>query len=176
MENKEDIILTGECEYTREIIKKFNKMHMYSQPKNICVSIVAMLLIIYAILAQNIDIAFRCVAGGISIIWFVEMLTLPYLWTRKIFKTSKLVVETKLRYNFLEEKINLESLKNNEKIGESIISYSDLYKVVDKKEYIYLYISSNQAYVIPKNTFNGNYNKVVSIFKEKLGNKYICKK
>lgn len=175
MEENNKIIAKCESKYDYETLLQFNKVHSRSQGRNIVVSVIAILLLLFAIFFDS-DIYLRIVAGTISIIWFVEMFSLPYLWTKKIYKTSKYTSNTKLNFTFYEDKIELVTIKNDEKMGEAKISYDDIYKVLETKNYMYIYISSNQAYVCSKEKFEGEYNKIVQILKNKLNKKYKTKK
>lgn len=173
---EEKIVCKCESLYDYEAIKIFNKYHTYSNPKNILVSVIAIILIIYSILAMNTDSYLRIISGVIGVIWIVEMILLPKLWAKRAYNTSKLTADSKLLVNFYEEKMKLVSLKNDEKVGESIITYDDIYKVLETKEYVYLYISSNQAYLCKKENFDGDYSVIASKLKEKLQKKYKVKK
>ena len=48
------------------------------------------------------------------------------------------------------------------------LNYKELYKIVDLKKYIYLYISSNQAFICSKDKMDGNYNELSEILKSTL--------
>ena len=124
----------------------------------------------------NTDSYLRIICGIIGIIWVVEISILPTLWSKKAYKTSKIVADAKLMVNFYNEKMQLLSLKNDEKVGESIITYDDIYKVLETNNYIYLYISSNQAYLCKKENFEGDYSIIVQKLKDKLQKKYKIKK
>ncbi len=176
MEDNKDIIAKSESVYDSETIKEFNKVHLRLQTSHIIVSIIAVLLMIYAIFAKDSDIYFRILTGVISILWFAEMLLLPYFWSRKYQKTAKALLDIKVEFNFYNNLIDIVSYKDDNKKGESEIEYTELYKVVDTKDNIYLYVSSNQAYICSKEKFSGDYNKISNIFKEKLNKKYIVKK
>lgn len=175
MEENNEIIAKCETQYDYDTLLQFNKVHSRSQGRNIVVSIIAILLLLFAIFFDS-DIYLRIIAGTISIIWFVEMFTLPYLWAKKIYKTSKYTSDTKLNFTFYEDKMELVTIKKDEKMGEAKISYEDIYKVLETKNYIYLYISANQAYVCSKEKFEGDYNKITQILSNKLGKKYKIKK
>ncbi len=176
MEDNKDIIAKSECVYDSDTIKEFNKVHMRSQISHIIVSIIAILLMIFAIFAKDSDISFRILTGVFSIVWFAEMLLLPYFWSRKYQKTAKALLDVRVEFKFYNNQIDITSYKGDNKKGESQIEYTELYKVLDIRDNIYLYVSSNQAYICSKEKFSGDYNKLSSIFREKLNKKYIVKK
>lgn len=175
MEN-EELICKCESKYDYDAIKRFNKCHMYNNPRNIIVTIIAIILVIYSIVGVGADNYLRIICGIIGVIWIVELALLPTLWSKRAYKTSKVVANAKLVVNFYNEKMQLFSLKNDEKVGESIITYDDVYKVLETKDYIYIYISSNQAYLCKKEKFEGDYNLISEKLKEKLQKKYKVKK
>lgn len=172
----EKLICKCESKYDYEAIKQFNKCHMYNNPRNIIVTVIAVILVIYAILGTGTDSYLRIICGIIGVIWLVEISILPTLWSKRAYKTSKIAANAKLVVKFYDEKMQLLSLKNDEKVGESIITYDDIYKVLETKNYIYIYISSNQAYLCKKENFEGDYNLITSKLKEKLQKKYKVKK
>lgn len=172
----EKLICKCESKYDYDAIKQFNRSHMYNNPRNIIVTIIAAILVLYSIFGINTDSYLRIICGIIGIIWVVEISILPTLWSKKAYKTSKIMADAKLMVNFYNEKMQLLSLKNDEKVGESIITYDDIYKVLETNNYIYLYISSNQAYLCKKENFEGDYSIIVQKLKDKLQKKYKIKK
>lgn len=174
---EEDKIITLTCKYDYDAIKKFNKMHMYTSTRNKIITLIAIALLIYGIVSNSSDIEFRIWCVIISIIWFIEMIFLPTYSAKKAFKSSKLYSTTEIIYDFYKDNIILKTIRDGESSGESKIKYTDFYKVIDTKEYLYMYVTSNQGYICSKKDIRAEeYSKLSQIFKDKLDKKYKVKK
>ncbi len=174
---EEEKIITLTCKYDYEAMKKFNKMHMYTNTRNKIVTLVAIALFIFSIFSQSQDIEFRVWSGLIAIIWFLEMIFLPIYSAKKAYKTSKLYSSTEIIYDFFKDHIILKTIRDGEESGESRIKYTDLYKVIDTKEYVYMYVTSNQGYICSKKNINlEEYSKLSEVFKDNLAKKYRIKR
>ncbi|MBQ8379598.1 MAG: YcxB family protein [Clostridia bacterium] len=172
----EEKILQSKTSYNFETVKKFNKFHMYSQVSTKIVSILSIFLILFAILANDADASFRMITAIIAIVWFVEILILPNLHTKKALKSSKIHSNSTIEFEFYNEKVVLNTVMDGENIGNTIVKYEDFYKVCDTKDAIYMYVANNQAFICSKENMEGDYNKVSEILKEKLDKKYKIKK
>ena len=168
----EDVIVRCKSKYDFETLKRFNRFHMYSKPIYKVVTVLAIFLILYAIFVPDDDILMRVIIGIIGVIWILEVIFLPISFSKKAMKTSKLNNEVHTVAEFFKDRIEIETIRNNKSIGSSTIEYGDVYKICDTKHALYVYISSNQAFVCNKANLEGDYDKLVSILKEKLGKKY----
>lgn len=172
----ENLILKCKTKYDLDVITNFNRFHMYSKLSTKIVTVISVLLFILAIFAPDFDITFRTLIGAIAIIWILEVVFLPKVYAKKAYTSSKITSNSLIEAEFYEEKIILKTIKDNEIVGNSTLKYDDLFKIVDDKKYMYLYISQNQAFICNKNNFEGDYNKLLEVLKEKLGKKYKVKK
>lgn len=172
----EEKILQSKTSYDFETVKKFNKFHMYNQVSAKIVSLLSVFLILFSILAKEAELSFRGMTLVIAIIWFIEILTLPHLHTKKALKSSKIHSNSTIEFEFYNEKVVLNTVMDGENIGNTIVKYEDFYKVFDTKDAIYLYVANNQAFICSKANMEGNYDKLSEILKEKLNKKYKVKK
>lgn len=172
----EEKILQSKTSYDFETVKKFNKFHMYNQVSAKIVSLLSVFLILFSILAKDAELSFRGMTLVIAIIWFIEILILPYFHTRKALKSSKIHSNSTIEFEFYNEKVVLNTVMDGENIGNTIVKYEDFYKVFDTKDAIYLYVANNQAFICSKVNMEGNYDKLSEILKEKLNKKYKVKK
>lgn len=168
-------ILTTVSKYDEKTIKRFSRDNLYSKKSMWFVTVLAILLLIYAIVGGHIDNGlFRLMCGVIGVTWLIEFATLPILTTKKTLKTSRLS-EMSLKTKFYEDEIVVETLKEAELKSETRLKYAEVYKIRDTKTDIYIYISGNQAFLCDKSQMNGDYAKVKEILTNKLGKNYICK-
>ena len=84
-ENKE-FIAKSKTKYDYEAIKKFNQVHSYSRPMTWIVSIIALLILIYAVVDNTFESYYRILIGAISTIWFITL------------KSGEIVGETVIKY------------------------------------------------------------------------------
>lgn len=172
----EEKILQAKTSYNFETVKKFNKFHMYNQVSTKIVTVLAIFLVIFSILANGAELSFRGMTLVIAMIWFTEIFTLPHLHTKKALKSSKIHSNSIIEFEFYNEKVVLNTVMDGENIGNTIVKYEDFYKVFDTKDAMYLYIANNQAFICSKENMEGDYNKVSEILKQKLDKKYKIKK
>ena len=166
----EDAIVTCKSKYDYETLKRFNRFHMYSKPMYKIVTVLAIFLILYAIIVPD-ELIIRLVIGLIGVVWLLEVIFLPVIYSKKALKTSALQAGAHIIVEFFDKKVKIETLKGEETIGNTTLNYSDIYKIYDTKHAIYIYVSSNQAFVCNKANIEGNYDNLVSMLKEKLGKK-----
>ena len=133
---------------------------------------VPLLLIIFGIVSINSSIELRAITILVGIIWFIELLVLPKINAKKVLKSSKISSEADVEFEFYEEKVVTKTIKDGKEMAKGELNYKELYKIVDLKKYIYLYISSNQAFICSKDKMDGNYNELSEILKSTLGKKY----
>lgn len=167
----EDAIVTCKSKYDYETLKRFNRFHMYSKPMYKIVTVLAIFLILYAIIVPD-ELIIRLVIGLIGVVWLLEVIFLPVIYSKKALKTSALQAGAHIIVEFFDKKVKIETLKGEENIGNTTLDYNDIYKIYDTKHAIYIYVSSNQAFVCNKANIEGNYDNLVNMLKEKLGKKY----
>lgn len=167
----EDVIVRCKSKYDFETLKRFNRFHMYSNPTYKIVTVLAIFLILYAIFIPDEPIM-RIIIGLIGVIWILEVIFLPITFSKKAIKTSKLNNEVHVVVEFFKDKIEIETVKEDKSIGNTTLEYEDVHKICDTKHAIYIYVSSNQAFVCNKANIEGDYEKLVSLLREKLGKKY----
>ena len=79
-------------------------------------------------------------------------------------------------YEFTDTQVNLH-LINKDKESSGNLTYKSMYKVIETTDFIFLFLSSNQAYIVSKSTFEKKEELETVINKIKSENvKYIVKK
>lgn len=166
-ENKE-FIAKSKTKYDYEAIKKFNQVHSYSRPMTWIVSVIALLILIYAVVDNAFESYYRILIGAISTIWFIEMLTLPIISAKRAYKTSRLSQDAEVEVAFYDDEIKMTTLKSGEIVGETVIKYAEVYKIKETKDYMYIYISGNQSILCGKQNVEGDLEKVKDILVQKV--------
>ncbi len=109
----------------------------------------------------------------------VIMLVLAVIVTLSIKKIKTLYTQIKDAeklgivnyYKLFEDYLTVESKQNGKKIGKGKAMYADLYKVVKKGNYIYLYNKSKNCYPIRINELNENETAILNQIISKIGKK-----
>lgn len=167
LENKTYIAKTR-TKYDYEAIKKFNQVHSYSRPSTWIVSVIAILILIFAIVDNTFEPYYRILIGAISIIWFTEVLTLPIISAKRAYKTSRLSQDAEVEVEYYEDSLKMITLKSGEKVGETVIKYAEIYKIKETKDFMYIYISGNQSVLAGKTNVEGDLEKVKDKLQEKV--------
>ena len=139
----EKLILKANSKYDLKVLTDFNRYNLYSSLQSKIVTILSILLIIFGIVSINSSIELRAITILVGIIWFIELLVLPKINAKKVLKSSKISSEADVEFEFYEEKVVTKTIKDGKEMAKGELNYKELYKIVDLKKYIYLYISSN---------------------------------
>ena len=97
---------------------------------------------------------------------------LPKIRAKSTIKTSNITKGAVVEVEFKKDNIFMITKKKEDIIGTSIIEYSDLYKVCSANDYLYVYISKDQAILCSKENMTGKYSKFIKFLKDKIGKKY----
>ena len=182
MEYKDRIIeITTQGSY--DLYKKYYMFSLfrgkYYKQGPILTFIVAIAGIIVA-LTSGISFGFEVVDITVLIIltlMIILMLFLIFVLPKLYYKSARNFAESTNKYRFTDEYMLVESSSNLTK-GSSQIEYSALHKVLEIDEMILIYISSSQAFVIPKkDCFSGDIQYLQKLLKSKVKKyKNYCKK
>lgn len=164
--------LKFETKYDLSVLKKFNRYNLYSKPTTCITTVMALLLIVIGLLSGSFDVTYRLIFCCIGALWIIEMIFLPGIYAKSTIKTSKLnnvaIVEVTLDSN----NISMITRKGDSVVSTATIDYDDVYKICDTKQFIYIYISKNQAVICSKENMEGNYEEGKRFISEKIGKKY----
>ena len=169
------LILKAKSKYDLKVLIDFNRYNLYSSLQARRVTILSIILIIFGIISSDFSIGLRILTVLVGVVWIVELLVLPKLNAKKVLKSSKISSEADVEFEFYEDKVLTKTIKDEKEMARGELNYKDLYKVVDLKEYIYLYIASNQAFICSKDNLDGNYNELSEVLKSTLCKKYKIK-
>lgn len=125
-------------------------------------------LMVYIIIKDNNDIVKPIFLG-------ILMITYPFILgfvlsgqMKRNYNMNKAVYENMIYdYEFTDEKLKVRLTQNNQ-CNEGYVTYKAMYKVIDTEKFLFVFISSNQAYIIEKSCFasNEDIDKVISKIKE----------
>lgn len=91
---------------------------------------------------------------------------------RSLYKTTVKELSPEPKFFWHEDYFTVQT--NSTKLDStSECKYSTLSNVYESQDYLYLAITKNQAYIIPKNSFTkGTWMELSSVLKNALGNRY----
>lgn len=153
----------------------FNKEAYYTLNKSISGQIF-IVGILFEIVLSGIACYFLFISKEYlkGIIIILLMISFPFVLNffinnqiKKTYKSSEQVLkETKYDYIFTENNISITSANMNIQSQDNI-TYQAIYKVIETVSYLFIFISSNQAYVVSKDSFeNDDLNIVINKIKE----------
>lgn len=158
--------IKNETIYTSDNVKKFLEVYYFERVKipRLIINLLILLAVIYFFTKENKEILdyttfIFCLFG------IVELNTtmLPRLNYHKLKKSKDSVLNTKIEYLFKKNNFKLSTNK------DEYIDYTSLYKVLETKEYYYLYINSSRAFIVDKKDMSDkDINVLTTIFKEKV--------
>lgn len=172
----DNLILKAKSKYDIQTLLKFNRYNMYSRVQSKIVTILSIFLIVFGVMASSSTMGLRAICVGVGIVWILEMIFLPKVYAKRVYNSSKISSEADVEFEFYSDKFVTRTIKDEKEMSKGELDYKDLYKVVDLKDYIYLYITSNQAFICSKDNIDGDYDKLSDVLKNSLGKKYKIKK
>lgn len=158
-------------DYDYKAIRKFNYVNTLLDIRYIITTVLAIFLIVFGVIYSG-DVTLKVITLIVGIIWLLEFFYLPTIRAKIAYKSSSIIKRAKVEVKYYEDKIILNTVQDENVIGATTLNYNELYKVIDTKATMYLYISKVQAFISSKNNADGDYNKVTEIIKSKIGNKY----
>lgn len=72
---------------------------------------------------------------------------------KKKYKSAMVGDDVNNLMEFTEDGFTEKTYRGEEQVGVTSLKYSDLFKVVDYKDYLFVYISKVQAFIVDKNGF-----------------------
>lgn len=128
-------------------------------------AIIGILITAWGIFMLKISLVYLIVVG-IGFVFFIffvflyELLVLKTETNNKIFKSLTYFI-----YEFNDEDFKVSTICNNELLSFSNHKYSDIYKIIENKNYIFMFITKVDAYILSKHTIR--YKDLLTI-KQKL--------
>lgn len=152
--------------YTEDNVKSFLEVYFFEKVKipRIIINILIILVIIYFLTKENREVLdyitfIFCLFGVLEL----NTTMLPRFNLFKLKKQKDNVLNTKIEYLFKKNNFKLSTNK------DEYIDYSSLYKVLETKEYYYLYINKSRALIVDKkNMSTSDIENLTNIFKEKV--------
>lgn len=166
------ILFKNKTKYTKEIYEKYLQFHQNKfKNKYTFTTIVTILLLSFCIiinlqyLKYSTAFILFAILGAFCFYRFIY----PNKQVEKELKTEKFKKEKEFTFTFYEKFFVISDKKKSEKI-----KYWKLYRVYETKEFFYLYIDKNHAFLLDKSTFiKGNTSKFLKFLKRKTWFKII---
>ena len=158
--------IKNETIYTSDNVKKFLEVYYFEKVKvlRISINILIVAVIIYFFTKNNRELLdyttfIFCLFGIIEL----NTTMLPKLNYYKLKKAKDNVLNTKIEYLFKKNNFKLSTNK------DEYIDYTSLYKVLETKDFYYLYINSSRAFIVDKKDMSDkDISTLTNIFKEKV--------
>lgn len=168
----EDLVMKFKTKYDFNAIKTFNKYNMYHKSVTWIITIIAILIIIISICLKSMETMYRITCCVIGITWILEIIFLPVLRAKSVMKTSNINKDAVVELEFKKEDIFMITKRKEDIISTSVMKYEDIYKVCNANDYIYVYISKDQAILCSKENMTGKYSNFIKFLKGKIGKRY----
>ena len=136
---------------------------------------ILVVVIILEIIAFGMDLILL-VLLGVEILWLVLMCFWYFIIPKTQYKSLAKMKETENEYIFCDNVLKTFT-KSNEYNGEAEIEYSLFVKVYETSQYLFLYQTNNQVFIVDKSTIeNGTVEEIRSKLSAFVKDKYIiCK-
>lgn len=164
-------------EYTKKVMKDFNRNHykfsnrIYCKICNLFAVVIVILDILLLVLGSYNVFNLSLVIWQVLVILCIVILNtniFPDIFTNLFLKSDRVSLGLNSKMLFDNEKLVVEN-----EIETMKLEYSKLYKVMETKEYIYLYINKNQAIIVTKqSTSEENISKLIGTLRISVS-KYI---
>ena len=164
-----------DVEYTKKLIMDFNRNHYKFSNKtfnkifNVFAIIIAIFDVIIVIAGLYDLFTLKMILWQFLIVACIVLLNtniFPDILTRSFLKSDKLSNGLNSKMTFHKDKVivcnEIETMK---------LEYIKLYKVMETKDYIYLYINKQQAVIVNKNsTAEENISKLIGMLRVSVNN------
>lgn len=146
-----NILFKNKTKYTKQIYKKYLQFHQNKfKHKYIFTTIVIILLLLFCIVTnlkyQNYPTSFVLIVSLTAFLFYKFFY--PIKKVQKELKTEKFEKEKIFTFKFYEKFFTISDNKKFEKI-----KYWKLYRVYESKDFFYLYIDKEHAFLLDKSTF-----------------------
>lgn len=152
--------------YTEDNVKKFLEVYFFEKVKipRILINVLIILVVIYfftkeeRVILDYTTFVF-CLFGVLEL----NSTMLPRFNFYKLKKQKDNILNTEVEYLFKKNNFKLSTNK------DEYIEYSSLYKVLETKEYYYLYINRSKSLIVDKKDMSSSdINNLTEVFKEKV--------
>ena len=168
--------------------KKFLYYTALYEEKRIRNILVYSILSVALLIASIVMICCQIIGAGVLFLYLFVGLSALSLW--QIGKIAIIIKRTIKRmpavapdflhitnsYEFKEDGLVVSS-KNNvrKKTQVNELEYSAILKGRERKDIVYLYLYPNVAFMFKKSDFDGDVNELITLLKNKLGDKFLCR-
>ena len=122
--------------------KKFN-IDVFIGRKNIMVWLILdALWLVLSIISRDI------ISMAAALLWPILLILVYYISIKKAYASNKIMQDIATTFEFFDT-----YLVEKSTVGESVVEYSQLHKIIETKTNFYLMIASNQGYILPKENF-----------------------
>lgn len=152
IKSMEQDMITFELKITEKDYRSFNAWYLWGRPSGkcgliICLYILIMIPVLLFLYSKDNTPYLLFMAGFASLYELIYLVILPLtvlIQSRRIFNSDKFLAEVQ-KYEVNVEYINLSSVSS-----KNTIKWTDIYKFIETKKYIYIMLAKNKALIIPK--------------------------
>ena len=163
--------------YTKESVKKYYRFHMLKKRvvSKICLAILIICGFFLLFLSLFTDDSSPVIIGIASIILAASPFYFPAINTNILYKKSPAVFDTGSTIHFLEDHFSI-TMAGEYQSGTNDIKYEALVNVYEIRDFFYLYIQPNMAYIVDKSDFTqGSPEELSQLFAQVLPGKKFCR-
>lgn len=151
----------------------------YTAKKAFIPLIIAYSALIVLVLVSTIATG-KALTGVIAAVVLVLLVVLLFFIFKKNadkqWNTNKTLSDNvRVEFAFGEEDIEVVSYQQDKQTGKTVLDYTSVHKVVDYKNYYFIYLSNVQAYILNKSYIEDDEKEVGGLLLQKLGDKYKVK-
>jgi Ca2+/Na+ antiporter len=161
------ILYKNKTKYTKEVYSKYLQFHQNKFGNKYTFSTVVTILLLCFCIITNLQYYHKSVA-------FILLITLiifcfyrfyhPIKLVKQELKTEKFKNEIEFAFKFYNKFFTIFDSKNLEKV-----QYWKLHRIYETKDFFYLYIDKNHAFLLDKNTFTrGDTSEFLKFIKRKI--------
>lgn len=167
-------MIKNSTKLTKENVSLFQQK--FSSKSNVTSLIMTIIIIVCGAVEISLgDTTFGIFCIVFGVVFFPLLLIMQKVANDKNVK-SMLLQNVYNEYQFDEDKIVIQTFRNDTKVGESIFEYGQIVKVQEYDSTYYIYISSRQAFIVDKNSFTeGTQTDLTIMLATKLGDRYKVK-
>ncbi len=150
--------IKASSKYDWETVKKFNRFHIFNRARFFNVLIVLMelyMIFIFVFSAISQTFTTGLLPSFCLFLLWNALIIFVYFGLPKIrYNKNRVVKNSENHFVFTENDVT-ETSDNGMHNGTSVVKYDAMWRVYETKGYIYLYINSNQSYIVDKSTVEG---------------------
>lgn len=147
-------MIENKTEYTNDILKDYI---LFSTKKTRLITFISVAVIIVCSIIELIfgEYLMAGIFFAVGLFFFLS----NFYIVKFAVKKSVAMPKIKNHYEFLPDKLNIITYSNNEEVSKNTISLKAIFKVIENKDCLYLYLNKSQALIVKISNFNDKNDK-----------------